>query len=1082
VAASTERAPGIPLSVSSPLAINQRVAKLGRDGGAYVAQGKTHAFRVETDGSWSLRPMIDPKGHKAAGTSLTLGRSAIERGGAHATLAKLRDGDKPTEVAIDRGLAVERIIYGRHSVEQTWTFATKPVDPAEGSAMRLPLADLVVRVPATGHQFVSESADGLVFRDPATKTLMRYGAATWIDAAGEKTFVHPRWVRGEIVLNVPSVVVEHSKYPAVLDPTLGAQIPVDATGAAADGFVASVAYSATADEYAIAWMDNDPSGPTTTWWVQLISGAGALIGTNIAVPETAGGDPKVGFDGTNFLIAWSEAGPPSVVRTIRMSTGGAFVGGAVTQVTDAINNLGVASIGTNSTGVSLITYFVAPPGPGAFLTNAIEVTSGALVGSAVNINTNNSFFDPFSSVASDGTDFLVTSCTDTSPQAIVGNIVTASTRAVGAPIAVSPAFGFSSHVAFGGGTYMVVYEASPFGRIEAGRVTPVTGATPDFGAPIAVYDPGDTFDTISPVVAYNGTNFVSAFSHFTSTTDQVIRSQMLAPSGALHGGLFTAGWPSAGPGLNFALAPDPSMAAVGGGNSKTLVVYTDEASQKVRANIFTGTGADGSGCVDNAECDHNHCVSGICCNTACASTTCAPQTCATGTCTPVAHGSCAPATCTLAAASCPVADLDGDGLSDAWETSDDGTPSHNHYVDLNCNGVFDPNEPLLPGASVSTKDLYVQYDYMQTATHTHQPPPAVLNQVQIAYAKHGISLHWIAPAGPITEHQVTTRDAAPTAACVGADFVTMHTLRAAAFAPIASALGPTLAHPAYHYLVFGHNSTLPDTALDGNACPIDPECGAHPDPTNSGSSDITGDDIIVALGYNIDLSIPIGIETFAGTTLHEIGHNMGLKHGSLAAPAPSPAPRTATAPRVRAACRAPATAPTTRPRTPATASTTRTTPSSRSTRTTSASRRASARRSAIRTSSCSAPPARAARSRPRPLAASTGTATAPRPRPASSSRSKAPPGCFCRRPPTGTSSHSGSSARPAGAPALLEMFLRPAPTRWASPPRSPTTTPTRPSRCRSTSVPAAARTGSSPAAAAASRSRSSARRPSRSRR
>jgi hypothetical protein len=37
--------------------------------------------------------------------------------------------------------------------------------------------------------------------------------------------------------------------------------------------------------------------------------------------------------------------------------------------------------------------------------------------------------------------------------------------------------------------------------------------------------------------------------------------------------------------------------------------------------------------------------------------------------------------------------------------------------------------------------------------------------------------------------------------------------------------------------------------------------------------------------YEVDLGIPIGIESWAGTTMHELGHNFGLEHGSLADPA-----------------------------------------------------------------------------------------------------------------------------------------------------------------------------------------------------
>src|SRR5208283_2046693 len=58
------------------------------------------------------------------------------------------------------------------------------------------------------------------------------------------------------------------------------------------------------------------------------------------------------------------------------------------------------------------------------------------------------------------------------------------------------------------------------------------------------------------------------------------------------------------------------------------------------------------------------------------------------------------------------------------------------------------------------------------------------------------------------------------------------------------------------------------------------------DPTSTGVSELPGGSFIVAFGYSVDLGFSVGIETQAGTFMHELGHNFGLKHGSLAAPAP----------------------------------------------------------------------------------------------------------------------------------------------------------------------------------------------------
>jgi len=217
-------------------------------------------------------------------------------------------------------------------------------------------------------------------------------------------------------------------------------------------------------------------------------------------------------------------------------------------------------------------------------------------------------------------------------------------------------------------------------------------------------------------------------------------------------------------------------------------------------------------------------------------------------------------------------DTDGDGLNDAWEIAGG--------IDLNGDGIITDaqHDVLLPGSDANRPDVYLKYDYMVKTgdgAHSHQPPAAAIQQVVDAYAAHGVNLHIDPVHDAIPEVQVTTLDPAPSLACAGPSFVTMQTLRRQYFGN---------RKWAYHYGVFAHNATLPDTVPNGNACPIDPECLGHTNPDNSGSSELPGSSFIVAFGNDVDNGFQVGIERWAGTFMHELGHNFGLKHGSLAAP------------------------------------------------------------------------------------------------------------------------------------------------------------------------------------------------------
>jgi len=207
-------------------------------------------------------------------------------------------------------------------------------------------------------------------------------------------------------------------------------------------------------------------------------------------------------------------------------------------------------------------------------------------------------------------------------------------------------------------------------------------------------------------------------------------------------------------------------------------------------------------------------------------------------------------------------DSDGDGLSDAWET--------NGWVDLDCNGIHDVTDAPLTGATVGKKDIFVLYDWMVKTgqgAHDHAPPKQALDQVVAAFAVHGIALHFVA-GSDIAEHQVTTLDSAATSTCAGNDFVTTKTLRAK--------LGA--GKVAYRYMAFVHDITCPDAGHCAQ-CASDVVCANKPNPGSVGIADLPGDDALVAFGAAVDAQQPIGIETWASTIMHELGHTLGLKHG-----------------------------------------------------------------------------------------------------------------------------------------------------------------------------------------------------------
>jgi hypothetical protein len=188
-------------------------------------------------------------------------------------------------------------------------------------------------------------------------------------------------------------------------------------------------------------------------------------------------------------------------------------------------------------------------------------------------------------------------------------------------------------------------------------------------------------------------------------------------------------------------------------------------------------------------------------------------------------------------------DTDGDGLVDAWER--DG---YDHDGD----GTVDVDLPAM-GAKVRKKDIFLEIDYMETAGHTHKPKnsaiPLVVNAFKNAPVSNpdgstGIRLH------------VDTGNLGGGNAIAHDDELGMWSefdaIKDANFAPAR--------HPIFHYVIFAHN-------MDGYG-------------SISGlSRGIPGRDLVVSLGGWTNQTGTV--QEQAGTLLHELGHNIGLRHGGI---------------------------------------------------------------------------------------------------------------------------------------------------------------------------------------------------------
>lgn len=209
-------------------------------------------------------------------------------------------------------------------------------------------------------------------------------------------------------------------------------------------------------------------------------------------------------------------------------------------------------------------------------------------------------------------------------------------------------------------------------------------------------------------------------------------------------------------------------------------------------------------------------------------------------------------------------DSDGDGLLDCWETSGmvvDGLV-YRLCADVNGDGALDASECADP----LHKDIFVELDYMQL----HRPDPVSIDRVVRAFAAApvsnpdtttGIRLH------VQVDEQLAHNDNLSWFPCTGLALATdavFETLKLQSFGTAVERRDPrkvVAKRFAFHYGLFAHN-------LSGVG-------------STSGCGEIHGNDFVVTLGSwaKVNNHGTGNTDQQAGTFMHELGHNLDLRHG-----------------------------------------------------------------------------------------------------------------------------------------------------------------------------------------------------------
>jgi len=320
----------------------------------FSAGHDTHLALVRSNGAVEVTPVRPVGPGRMPGQAITLETVSILADDGLFAGRGFGTRVRPTgEVEIDRGSVLEVWKNSEAGVRQEWEFESAP--PLGG--------DLVVEVAVSGQYFVSATDSGLHFMGKDGLGF-RYSHAIWIDAGGKEWPIQASFENDRIRLVVPQPVIELTRFPAVLDPTVGAEVAVDAPvlgGSGANVFAPQVASDGTG--FLAVWSDQRNGLENDIWGVRVGSDGSLLdtLGIEIANGPGIQQNPTVAFDGSSYVVAWEDfkvasgAEADIDVATVSASTGSVTQLAAIATTGVSETNPELAATG----GTSLLTWSVS---------------------------------------------------------------------------------------------------------------------------------------------------------------------------------------------------------------------------------------------------------------------------------------------------------------------------------------------------------------------------------------------------------------------------------------------------------------------------------------------------------------------------------------------------------------------------------------------------------------------------------------------------------------------------------------------------------------------------------------------------
>ncbi|WP_224241656.1 Ig-like domain-containing protein [Hyalangium gracile] len=551
-----------------------------QEGDTWTAGHSTWSARV-TEAGLTFTPRHAPPTGLLTGAPVTFGAAVLSRGGVGLdSTAKGGSVSREGALTLARGAVEEHLQNGEDGIEQRWRFTRQP----QGQG------DLLLRVPVRGLRLAGETVRGVHFAD-ASGLGVRYSHATWTDASGQQREIRARAVAEGVEFQVPTEVLASASFPAMLAPTIspefGLDTPVTAPGG---GSQTAPAVASNGTDYLVVWTD-DRGGDVDIYGARVSQDGAVLDALGIAISTAINAQqaPAVAFDGTNYLVVWSDGrrGSGNDIYGARVSPAGSVLEpSGLPLATSTVFTLQMRAPAVAFDGMNYLVVWEEKTGfNGLTNLNGLRVSpAGTPLGSPLLVSsaTGNQLAP---ALAFDGTNFLAVWQDERAGQGDIygARISSAGTLldSTGIAISTTPQLQANPTVEFNGTSYLVVWEdyrnASTGTDLFGARVALNGTVLDSAGLPLFALASNQT----QPALTRQGTQYLLAWQDLRSGSNDVYAAR-----------LNSAGVVQDAAGLPLMVAPgEQSTVAVASNGTTPLVTWGDARTLDI---VGTRVSADGT--------------------------------------------------------------------------------------------------------------------------------------------------------------------------------------------------------------------------------------------------------------------------------------------------------------------------------------------------------------------------------------------------------------------------------------------------------------------------------------------------------